>query len=1216
MEGREELLNGRLLQLEEISQRRKVLLGELYHVLKGCVYGGLEDTGEDGLPTFLAHFDFESDIHRGSIANLDEWIHGLPDPFDDETEEKDVQEVSQQPEMLEILEQDDEGSGPSIGSIAEPVQSQLIQVLSDTEDFEYHTTPPSQELELHKETSPTNLAPTEIVPPTPTPITEEVRSASPIFDSQLFPSTPLNPSPAFVTSNFEEEQDAIVDVMNISDEEEAQSSDSHNDNFPRTPSPTILNIIDTALLYRGPDQPMIVAPPSPVHDPQYNFDAEFSFDSVKRPVKNELSYTLPLLNSLPPEFRKKTTRTQRKREKERERTEVRKEKEEWVPMGMARWRALLRANPTWQHLARSTKSLTTKDWNVALTELRLIRTFDRIDMLKDSGRWSFRQPKKQRVLGGLIKTHWDYLMDEMKWMRIDFREERKWKIAVAYTIALAVQEWHEAGSTEERIRRGICVVWSNNLEEDMPVPSNVEGSSAMTIHDLPHHRLRSDSVQVVEESDDGSDEEEKDNAIPIDTDTVEPEGIVQAELTQEPENMKVEDNFDFTTALQAAPTTESQDQAGTGVHSSRQDSRESSDPTPPGLRVTSENPMMSFANNGLSAATQGAMRERVAFMDSNKVFLDADGLGLTSLIPKPSAEEAPDYVPPTIDLVALFGDVQAYGLPEPVPVAVQLDLKKNRREREDVSRRLDETNVTKLVPVSKFMFCRPTLISALQPSRHWRDGTWTGLDDSPVCPTDVPPFSQEFTCSLFERNSYNHLIIRPPASDPKRMQESRIGDQLWTPQDDQLLKNLVETYGNNWHLIADCFNSMRYVVSTDIRTNWDCYHRFAAVNAKPQELDTSSNQMTTRTKRQSTLGLDTNGLNVDNKKRRRHLVVLDAIRRLVKKKDSVAKMLAAQTKRQTGIHETHHQINNMPKLTPQDLSRKKEYSDLVLRRQAEEVRNRQLREQQARLQGAAGGATVNRATLQFSNGVGQNVPQIRGQVNISQQQRLAAALQHQLSQGSARMSPQQQQLVQAQVRALEAQQAHAQAQGQQVQTPAPQQLQPGQTQPQQPAIQIQTHNLPAQPAAQPLITTIPLANGTSASPPPQQAVSSTSGTPVSVNGNSNGSANGNGGAVTQRPASVQNQEATATPSPLDPDTATAITSISARPVAYYNAIQTLQSMFEINDGVTVNPNGSAQTRFQATPQGALRQQPPSQQQQTQSSPPQNHTQAASYPPQS
>ena len=85
---------------------------------------------------------------------------------------------------------------------------------------------------------------------------------------------------------------------------------------------------------------------------------------------------------------------------------------------------------------------------------------------------------------------------------------------------------------------------------------------------------------------------------------------------------------------------------------------------------------------------------------------------------------------------------------------------------------------------------------------------------------------------------------------------------------------------------------MRYVVSTDIRTNWDCYYRFVAANSKPQEMDpSSSNQMTTRTKRQTTLGIDTSGANVDNKKRRRHLVVLDAIRRLAKKKDSVTKML-------------------------------------------------------------------------------------------------------------------------------------------------------------------------------------------------------------------------------------------------------------------------------------------------------------------------------------
>lgn len=311
-------------------------------------------------------------IHGGSIANLDKWLHQSPPPPDEapeeEVEEEEVEEVPQPPKALEILEPDDEEPDLPMGSLAEPTQPQPIQVPSDTEDFEYHIASPSQGPELHEDIPSTNLTPTEIIPPTPTPIIEESRSASPVFDSQLSPSTPINHTPPPVTLKFREGHDSIVDVMYISDDEEAQSSDSQNENLPRTPPPVpvIPNTIDTVLLYRGPDQPMILVPPSPVHDPQYNFDAEFDFDSLKSPEKNDMPYTLPLLNSLPPEFRKKNTRTQRKREKERERTEVRKDREDWAPMGMAKWRALLRANPTWQHLARSTKSLTTKDWNVSV----------------------------------------------------------------------------------------------------------------------------------------------------------------------------------------------------------------------------------------------------------------------------------------------------------------------------------------------------------------------------------------------------------------------------------------------------------------------------------------------------------------------------------------------------------------------------------------------------------------------------------------------------------------------------------------------------------------------------------------------------------------------------------------------------------------------------------------------------------------------------------
>jgi chromatin modification-related protein VID21 len=50
---------------------------------------------------------------------------------------------------------------------------------------------------------------------------------------------------------------------------------------------------------------------------------------------------------------------------------------------------------------------------VAISELKLIRTIERIEKLKHEGRWAFRQTKKQRGVGGLMKTHWDYLLDEM-----------------------------------------------------------------------------------------------------------------------------------------------------------------------------------------------------------------------------------------------------------------------------------------------------------------------------------------------------------------------------------------------------------------------------------------------------------------------------------------------------------------------------------------------------------------------------------------------------------------------------------------------------------------------------------------------------------------------------------------------------------------------------------------------------------------------------------
>jgi chromatin modification-related protein VID21 len=50
---------------------------------------------------------------------------------------------------------------------------------------------------------------------------------------------------------------------------------------------------------------------------------------------------------------------------------------------------------------------------VAFNELRFVRVLERIDQLKEAGKWSYRQPKKQRGAANVSKTHWDYLLDEM-----------------------------------------------------------------------------------------------------------------------------------------------------------------------------------------------------------------------------------------------------------------------------------------------------------------------------------------------------------------------------------------------------------------------------------------------------------------------------------------------------------------------------------------------------------------------------------------------------------------------------------------------------------------------------------------------------------------------------------------------------------------------------------------------------------------------------------
>ncbi|CAF1172785.1 unnamed protein product [Rotaria sordida] len=77
----------------------------------------------------------------------------------------------------------------------------------------------------------------------------------------------------------------------------------------------------------------------------------------------------------------------------------------------------------------------------------------RIDELKTNGKWSnqrlvkYIEPKKR-------KTHWDYLLDEMRWLAEDFAHEKRWKQMMAKKLSLAILKYfREKNQAENQQQR-------------------------------------------------------------------------------------------------------------------------------------------------------------------------------------------------------------------------------------------------------------------------------------------------------------------------------------------------------------------------------------------------------------------------------------------------------------------------------------------------------------------------------------------------------------------------------------------------------------------------------------------------------------------------------------------------------------------------------------------------------------------------------------------
>ncbi|KAJ3494326.1 hypothetical protein NLG97_g4149 [Lecanicillium saksenae] len=100
-------------------------------------------------------------------------------------------------------------------------------------------------------------------------------------------------------------------------------------------------------------------------------------------------------------------------------------------------------------LFHANKTIGTSDANLAILDNQACKVLRRVYHLQQHDKWSLRQPKRCPE-PTRPSSQWDVMLQEMKWMRTDFREERKWKMTIARNLAYACAEWHESDA-EERL---------------------------------------------------------------------------------------------------------------------------------------------------------------------------------------------------------------------------------------------------------------------------------------------------------------------------------------------------------------------------------------------------------------------------------------------------------------------------------------------------------------------------------------------------------------------------------------------------------------------------------------------------------------------------------------------------------------------------------------------------------------------------------------------
>ncbi|RFU26753.1 hypothetical protein B7463_g9586, partial [Scytalidium lignicola] len=584
----------------------------------------------------------------------------------------------------------------------------------------------------------------------------------------------------------------------------------------------------------------------------------------------------------------------------------------FTPLFYAMASGATRGNQSLDALLQSAhKTITTTNAYVPINENQTAKVLKRIYNLQSSNKWSLRQPKRAPE-PNRPTTHWDVLLKEMKWMRTDFREERKWKMTaaknLAYDCAELVELKERLGEREEL----------NLTEEEILEIQETLGLIQVKARPPP-----------------------KPEAAPAATKDI--------DMDEAPSQDIVEPVPDF------VPSTES-------------DSHEED--------FEDEQSQISLFDTVSPTAIFG-------LQDNDVVF----GLRRTPMTDK------------------LLDELPMYGSPLAVPAS---ELPTSEIDPDRDWRR-------SALPLSKYVEGRMELKTEVAPrkrSRYDYEDEDDEDDDQvvfgeqgpkrvvlPPEKTDVALFNPE-NKHIRDRIHAGHQF-RPPSEYPMPLQsffECRTASQ-WTWACDDELRNLVRDYSYNWSLISSIMSSKSMFSSgLDRRTPWECFERWVHLEGLPNDmqkthyfraytnrLETAQRNVAAQTaqvptqpnaagqiqalnRRRSTIGY-----RVDRKKNNRHVTLVDAMRKLAKKRET-----NLQKQQHAAGLAAMRKANEVPQPrapvhTPQDFSRLKQEKEAQMRERMHQIQQRQEAQRKAALLQAR-----NNAQNPQQQGMMNGMPQQRG----------------------------------------------------------------------------------------------------------------------------------------------------------------------------------------------------------------------------------------------